>query len=108
MEQMQENPLLEQENYFAPYNKSIEELKNKPEIIAFDKLCYEVFEASEMGRKFIEVVKDVFFIASFPGITRGSPTYQIDLLYVEGWRDGYRKIMQSVMSHKQRIQAEGK
>lgn len=102
-EQMQPNPLIEGENYFDGYNKSAEGLKNNPEVILFDKLCYEVFEATEMGRKFLEFAKERFFIYS--QITRGNPSYQTDLVWQEGFRDAYRMILSHIISHQQRIKA---
>ncbi len=97
------NPFLQQEDYFKDYQEGIEKLKNNPEVIAFDKLCFEVFEASEVGRKFLEFGKDRFLIHS--QIQRGTPTYQEDLIWQEGFRDAYRMILQSVISHQQRIKA---
>ena len=88
---------------FEGYQKNIEELKNNPEVIAFDKICYELFEATEIGRKFLENAKERFFIYS--QISRGDPSYPINCLWQEGFRDAYRMLIHSVMSHKQRIQA---
>lgn len=99
----QKNPLIEQENYFAPYNESIKDLRNNPEVIEFDKLCYEVFEASEMGRKFIEFATQRFIVYS--QVTRGDKDYSINCVWQEGFRDAYRMIMSHILSHKQRIQA---
>lgn len=107
MEEKQFNPLLMQENYFQGYQDSIEKMKNNPLLVAFDKLCYEVFQANPLGKDFLNIVKERFFIGSFPGVAKGTPTYQIDLLYVEGFRDAYRTIMASVESHSQRIAAGG-
>lgn len=101
---MERNPILEPENFFEGYNNSIAELKNNPHVIAFDKMCYELFEASELGRKFIEFVVERFFLCSQIG--RGGATYQIDTIWQEGYRDAYRMVMNAVRSHKQRIQAE--
>jgi len=95
------NPLLQPENYLEGYQKSIDELKNQPEVVMFDKLCYEVFEATEIGRKFLEFAKERFIIHS--QITRGNPTYQLDVIWQEGFRDAYRMILSHVQSHKQRI-----
>lgn len=106
MEHEYRNPLLEPENYLEGYNKSINDLKNNPEVIEFDKLCYEVFEASEMGRKFIEFATNRFIIGS--QITKGNPTYQLDVIWQEGFRDAYRMIMNHVQSHKQRIKSGAK
>lgn len=99
----QPNPMLEPEDYSVGYQKNIDKLRNNPEVIAFDKLCYEVFDASEVGKKFLEFAKERFLIQS--QIARGSPTYKTDLVWQEGFRDSYRMILQAVMSHQQRIKA---
>jgi len=105
MEQTQPNPLLEQENYAEGYNKSAHDLRNQPEVVAFDKLCYEVFEATEIGRKFIDFAKERFFIYS--QINRGDTNYPTSAIWQEGFRDAYRMIINCVQSHKQRIKAGG-
>ena len=102
----QKNPLIEQENYLEGYNKSIADLRNNPEVIEFDKLCYEVFEASEMGRKFLEFAKERFIVYS--QITRGDKDYPTLCVWQEGFRDAYRMIMSHILSHKQRIKAGNK
>ena len=106
MDSVENNPFLEPENYFAGYQESIDKLKNNPEVIMFDRLCYDVFEASEVGKKFLEFAKDRFLIHS--QVSRGNPTYPTDCLWQEGFRDAYRMILQSVMSHQQRITAGAK
>lgn len=101
---MQEkNPLLEPENYFEGYQQNIDNLKNDPQVIEFDKLCYEVFEHSEMGREFLKFATNRFIVNS--QIARGNPTYQLDVIWQEGFRDAYRMILNHVNSHKQRILA---
>jgi hypothetical protein len=103
MEQQQRNPLLEQEDYYAGYTDNIDKLKNNPEVIAFDKLCYEVFEASQMGREFLKFAKNRFLVGS--QVTRGNATYQLDVIWQEGFRDAYRMIINHIQSHQQRILA---
>lgn len=99
------NPYLKQENYFEGYQKSIDQLKNNPQIIKFDKLCYEVFEANEVGKEFIKFAKERFLINS--QIVRGNPNFQLDVIWQEGFRDAYRMILNHIESHKQRIRSEG-
>ena len=98
-----DNPLIQPEDYFKGYQDSIDKLKNDPAVVAFDKLCYEVFEGSEVGKKFLEFAKERFILHS--QITRGNPTYQLDVIWQEGFRDAYRMIINHVTSHKQRIAA---
>jgi|SRR5271156_3647961 len=101
----EKNPFIETENYFDGYQKSIAALKNNPEILEFDKLCYELFENQEAGRIFIKLVKEKYLIPSM--VSKGNPTYQIDVLWQEGFKDFARMILTCVMSHKQRINAQG-
>lgn len=103
MEETAINPFLQPENYMAGYNESISQLKNNPEVIAFDKMCYELFEANELGKKFLEFAKERFMFYS--QVTRGASTYDTDVIWQEGFRDAYRMIMQAVISHQQRIKA---
>jgi hypothetical protein len=100
---MEKNPLIEPENYFESYNKSIQNLKNHPEVLEFDKLCYELFEMQAAGKKFIEVVTQKYLIPSIA--SKGQPTYQIDLLWCEGFKDFARMLINCVKSHQQRINA---
>lgn len=97
------NPILEPEDYFKPYKENIETMKNNPELIEFDKLCYELFEMNPIGKKFLEIATDKYLIHSL--VQRGSPTYQIDVLWQEGFKDAYRYLKLGVNSHNQRIKA---
>jgi hypothetical protein len=103
--ELKDNPLLQPEDYMSGYNESIEELKNKPEAVAFDKMCYELFGASEMGKKFMQHVERSYLIPSL--VQRGDANYQIMLLWADGFKDAFRLIKQCVMSHEQRIKHEG-
>ena len=100
------NPILEAENYWEGYQKNIEALKNDPKIIAFDKLCYELFEGSKTGKAFIELVKERYLLPSL--VSKGNPTYQVDVLWQEGFKDAWRSVISALISHKQRIEAGNK
>lgn len=93
------------ENYWAPYQKGIADLRNNPEVIEFDKLCYELFEHQETGRKFIQIIKDNYLIPALA--MHGSQTYQIEAVWAEGYKDAWRKVIHAITSHKQRINHEG-
>lgn len=97
------NPILEQEDYFAPYKEKISNLKNNPEVIEFDKVCYELFHMNPTGKRFIELIKEKYLMNAL--VQKGSPTYQIDVLWQEGFKDAFRMIVISIMSHEQRIHA---
>lgn len=100
---IENNPFLQVENYMEGYAKSIEELKNSPSIIEFDKLCFELFERHESGRRFIELIIERYLI---PALAKpGTATYQLDIMWAEGFKDFCRMIISSVKSHQQRIHA---
>lgn len=101
--EIKDNPLLQPEDYAKPYNENVEELKNNPALIEFDKLCFELFDRNEMGKRFIELVQERYVIPSIA--SRGSPSYQLDVLWGEGFKDFARLIMGSVKAHQQRILA---
>jgi len=103
MNQQVPNPYLEPENYMAGYQESIEKLKNNPELVEFDRLCYELFEMNEMGKKFIEHVTDRYLLAV--GGTPGSTTFPQEVMWSEGVRYAFLLLRNSVKQHKQRIQA---
>jgi hypothetical protein len=99
----EKNPLLESEDYFAPYKKSIEEMRNHPDLIEFDRLCFELFEANTQGKKFIEIMKERYL---FPALARvGTPTYQLDVLWGEGMKDFIRMLIAAIRSYQQKIKA---
>ncbi len=97
-----DNPLLQPEDYLKGYRDSIENLKNNPELVSFDKLCYEVF-STEMGKKFIEHAEKTYLVPAM--VDRQAPNYQVLLLWADGFKDAFRLIIQSIRSHDQRIKA---
>lgn len=101
---MENNPYLKQANPFIGYNKSVEDLKNHPEFVQFDKLCYEVFEMSEVGKKFIEYVRECYLIPSL--VENSNPKYDLAVVYAEGFKEAFRLIIRNILSHKQRIKSE--
>jgi hypothetical protein len=98
------NPYLQQENYFDGYQKSIDEMKNRPEVVEIDKLCYFVFEANEDGKRLLEAFTERFLIPGF--INPASPGVEHAAIYYEGFKEAFRMIRNCVNSHKQRIVAE--
>jgi len=101
--ELKDNPLLKSEDYLSGYRESIENLKNRPELVSFDKLCYELFEANELGRKFMHHIEDHFLIPSL--VNRESGNYQLLVIWADGFKDAFRLLKQNVMSHDQRIKA---
>lgn len=100
--ELQDNPFIKPEDFLAGYQDSIEALKNNPELISLDKLCYEVF-SDEQGKKFLEVIKERYLIPSI--VSRDTPNYAHMVIWADGFKDAFRMILQHIMSHEQRIQA---
>lgn len=101
--ELKDNPLLKPEDYMSDYKENIENLKNHPELISFDKLCYELFIANETGRKFIEYIKERYLLKSLAN--RDSGNYAIKVIWADGFKDFPRMIIQAMTSHEQRIKA---
>ena len=99
----EKNPFLEAENYYKPYEDKIKELRNNPELIELDKLCFELFEMNPQGKRFIELAKEKYLLYAL--VQKGTPTYQIDVIWQEGFKDAFRMILMALRSHQQRIQA---
>ncbi len=97
------NPILEQENYAKQYQENIDALKNQPMLVELDKLCYEVFEKFEPGKKFLEIAKERWLIPALAD--KRSPTYNTEVTWAEGFKEFIRFILSCVIAHKQRIEA---
>lgn len=101
MTQEKTNPILEQEDYFNGYKKHIEQMRNDPSLIEFDKLCFELFGVNEQGKKFMELVTERYLI---PALSKpGTATYQIDIIWAEGFKDFARMLKMGINTHLQRI-----
>lgn len=100
--ELKDNPLLQPEDFLSGYNDSVEQLKNRPELISFERLSYEVF-ATEQGKKFMELIEQRYLIPSM--VNRESANYQLMVIWADGFKDAFRMIKQSILSHDQRIQA---
>lgn len=98
-----ENPFLEPENYFEGYQESINKLKNNPDVVELEKLCYFVFSTAD-GRKFLEEITERYLIPGF--IHPNSPNPRDSALYYEGFKEAFRMIRNCLKSHEQRIKAE--
>jgi hypothetical protein len=101
--ELKDNPLLQPEDFLQGYRDSIENLKNNPELISFDKLCYELFEQNELGKKFMQIAEERYLIPSI--VNRESSNYKTMVIWADGFKDAFRLIKQGVLSHAQRINA---
>jgi hypothetical protein len=97
------NPLLQPEDYAAQYKKNVEELRNNPQVIEWDRLCYELFEMNPQGKRWMEIVTERWII---PALARpGTPTYQLDVMFWEGYKEFGRMLLLALQTHKHRIAA---
>lgn len=97
------NPYIDPENYAHGYNQSVENLKNKKEVVELDRLCYEVF-MTEQGKKLMQIFEQRFITQ--PLVSPGQDKFESLCIYYEGFKQAFRLLKQSVQSHQQRIDAE--
>jgi hypothetical protein len=101
---IENNPFIGADDHFKKYNENIDRLKNDPNIVAFDRLCYEVFEHYEPGKKLLERLEQLYLHQAMSDPTRG--TYVSETIFNDGMRALIIRFMQAVKSHSQRIKAE--
>jgi hypothetical protein len=97
------NPFLQQEDYFEGYQKKIDELKHKPDVVELDKLCFMVFQ-SEDGKKLLNEFVERYLLPGF--VNPGAANPGMAAIYYEGFKEAFRLIRGSINAHKQRIEAE--
>ncbi len=97
------NPYLQPEDYFEGYQKKMDELKTRPDVVELDKLCYMVFQTDD-GKKLIEQFVERYLLPGFVNPAAASPGHAA--LYYEGFKEAFRLIRGSVKAHEQRIEAE--
>lgn len=79
------NPLLDTYNYWYPYQRNVEKLKeSSPEILEFAKLCFETFE-SAAGKKLMQLIVERYLLS--PMVVVGSPQYDLLCVYAAGFRE---------------------
>ncbi len=96
---------MKSENYAAGYDESVQALKNRPEVVALDKACYEVFHGTKEGKHLKELVLKRFIEPALSNIQ--STNFSEQCIYFEGFKEAFRMLFNCALSHEQRIQAEG-
>jgi hypothetical protein len=100
MEQ-KDNPLLQNYNYWHPYQQSIEKLKEThPETVEFSKLAFDTFE-TPAGRQLMAMLEQNYLIPSM--VRAGSPDYGTHSIYANGFKDGLLMLRDAVKQHHRRI-----
>ena len=95
------NEYIQPENYWAGYQDSIDNLKNKPEGLEFTKLCYLVFE-TEQGKELMKVIDERIINANLVPIS--TQNYETVSTYYEGFKEAFRTIKMHIKSHEQFIE----
>lgn len=103
-EDISKNPYINPPSEFENYNESIKALKDNPEALSFSKMCYELFEHQEVGRKFMEYILINKILV--PACAKNNPMMQIAAVYTEGFKGFFLMIRNAVRSHKQFIAHE--
>jgi len=98
------NPYIEPENYYEPLNDNIKKLKENPELIAFNKLCYEIFLQNFFGIELMKILIEKFFFSK--RIEPGQPNYSIACIHLEGARDLITEMKNCANNHLKYINAE--
>jgi len=93
-----------QEDYWDGYTSSINKLKNNPDIVEFDRLCFEVFSKTEAGAKILSELTERYIIPSTPA--KDMTSYSTNCVYYEGFRDCIRLLIQSTKGYSRRKEAE--
>ncbi len=99
----EENPFLKQEDYFEGYQKKIDELKMRPDIVELDKLCYLVFKSDD-GKALLNEFLERYLLPGFVNPAMENAGHAA--LFYEGFKEAFRLIRGSVKAHQQRIDAE--
>lgn len=96
-----ENEYLKNEDYYKEYNKNVDQLKNNPEVVELDKLCYLALKKNPDGEKLLTKLFDRFVLNAMSNPANAN--YQELVIYHEGFRDCIRMLRNSCLSHEQRI-----
>lgn len=98
--------LMGQEDYWAGYQASIDKLKNDPNVVEFDKLCFYVFGLSEEGKTLLDYFKNNILMASIPA--KLDSNYDKACIYYEGYREAFRQLIHGTKNYQIRKEAEDK
>jgi hypothetical protein len=97
------NPYIEPENYYQGYQDSINKLKDRPDVVEFDKLCHLVFYSPD-GKMLMDAIQKRFIEPSLA--SPASPQYPTLVIFMEGFKEALRTLKHCALSHEQRIKAE--
>jgi len=88
---------IDNQDYSEGYKKNIEALKNKPEMLAFNKACFDM-ESTKEGAALMDMLEERFLLPAL--INPNHPDFTKLLPYYEGVRDMVRTIKMSSKAHE--------
>lgn len=104
--EMDDKLLVGQEDYWKGYRESAANMKQDPNIIQFDKLCYHVFGMSDDGKALLNYFKEHMLFPSIPG--SNTPHFDKMCMYYEGYREAFRQLIHASANYVLRKEAEAK
>jgi hypothetical protein len=93
------NPFLEVNDPFAKQRQIIQ--KHQEEVIEFQRLCFEIFHMSDMGKKLYDMMLKKYIIPS--RFVPTDPQASNQALYWEGFKEGMRGLWDQGLMHQKRI-----
>jgi len=96
------NPGIEIPNPYEELQGNIDKMaQENPEMLEESKLCYEVFERNEYGKKLLKIYEDRFLFASL--VNPFSVNVNESSMYWVGFTDVIKGFKRQIADHKMRI-----
>lgn len=92
------NEFLEPEDYFSGYNNAFKKLKQNKEANEFSELCFRVLEASEDGKKLMQLCMERFVYPATP--SQINENYDKTCIWYEGFRQAFRHLHEICKSYQ--------
>jgi len=93
---------IDADNYADGYKKNAEALAQNKDMVEMDALCHKVFTTDE-GKQLMNYIVNRFVVPQLANPNH--PNFKETVIYFEGLKEGFRMLNNSVIAHKQRIQA---
>ncbi len=98
------NPFIEPYDYREGYHDSIDKLKDRPELLEFGQLCYEVFEQNDKGKRLMELIVEKYLLPSL--VQMNNPKFETACIWENGFKEAYRHLKKCALTHEQYIKSE--
>lgn len=97
------NEFIQPENHFEGYDEGMDNLRNNPSAVEFDKLCHLVF-MNENGKHLMQLIVDRILVPAL--VKPGVADYEMLNVFFEGYKTAYRDLFGFINAHDQRMKAE--